>query len=195
MFIADQGEPRCNPYPQRPYAQAQRPQRTLGPCFGCQGEHQWKDCPTNPANVVPNVPPNVSQTLGPNDRGHCSDCGKKHLYKDCPHHPDQKGKATINIIEVLPSTSGSESDAKVPLNVVTRAQARKEEAVNQMDIEKDVESSKSVKTKSAKRALRDRYRSQYHKKLKAVTAELSKAQEQLQQKPRDESTVKTDGIP
>ena len=83
----------------------------------------------------------------------------------------------------------------MPLNVVTRAQARKEEAVNPKDIEKDVESSKSVKTKSAKRALRDRYRSQYHKKLKVVTAELSKAQEQLQQKPRDESIVKTDGIP
>ena len=35
MFIANQGEPRHNLYPPRPYAQAQRPQRTLGPCFGC----------------------------------------------------------------------------------------------------------------------------------------------------------------
>ena len=84
----------------------------------------------------------------------------------------------MNIVEVLPSTSGSESEQYVPIAAVTRAEAQKE-AINQKDIEKDVDLNKSSRTRSTRKVMRDKFRAQYHRKFKAVTAELSKTQEQI----------------
>ena len=55
---------------------------------------------------------------------YCIDCGIKHLVSDCPLNPDKKGKATLNVVEILPSSSGNKSEV-APVNVVTRAQAQK----------------------------------------------------------------------
>ena len=55
---------------------------------------------------------------------YCLDCGVKHLVQDYSLNPEQKNKATINLVETFPSSSGNESE-KVPLaKVVTRAQAQ-----------------------------------------------------------------------
>lgn len=94
----------------------------------------------------------------------------------------------MNIVEVLPSTSGLESEKPVPIAVVTRAQAQKE-VTNRKDIERQVDSIKSVGLKSAKKAMRDKFRAQYHRKLKTATTELSKAQEQTQQEKGVSSSV------
>ena len=84
-------------------------------------------------NRVPQMGHNAIQGTVEITYGHCTDCGRKHLFQDCPHHPDKKGKATVNIVEVLPSTSGSKSEQYVPIAVVTKAHAQKE-AINQEDI-------------------------------------------------------------
>ena len=78
-------------------------------------------------------------------QGYCGDCGRKHLFQDCPHHPDKKEKAIVNIVEVLPSaSSGSDSHERVPVKVVTRAQAKKKE------IEKGNESGDCSKSSCSK---------------------------------------------
>ena len=87
MFIANQGEVRQNSYPARPYAQQNRPQRVLGPCYGCNGDHLLRDCPLKTNEVVNNTPqmaqhPNTNTNTKQCD--HCDECGVKHLFQDCP---------------------------------------------------------------------------------------------------------------
>ena len=63
---------------------------------------------------------------------YCLDCGIKHLVIDCDLNPDKKGKATLNLLETIPSASSNESDESkhkvTPVNVMTRAQAQKQAA-------------------------------------------------------------------
>ena len=57
--------------------------------------------------------------------GYCLECGITHLVLKCPHNPDKKGKAPVNIVNVIPSPnttplpSGEESEGVKPVNVVT----------------------------------------------------------------------------
>ena len=85
-----------------------------------------RHCPHSPANVVNHATRTMTNNATPQatnaPQGYCGDCGRKHLFQDCPHHPDKKEKATVNIVEVLPSaSSGSETDDRVSLKIVTRA--------------------------------------------------------------------------
>ncbi|MCO5585805.1 hypothetical protein L7F22_039737 [Adiantum nelumboides] len=195
MFIANQGEMRRNPYPQRPYDQQLRQQKVLGPCYRCQGDHLLKDCPVKPTNVANNAPHpgQHANTNSGKEYGHCDDCGVKHLFQDCSQHPTKKGKATVNIVEVLTSSSGSESEKTIPIKAVTRAQAQKQ-AEDKEDDTANVDSEKYVKTKSTSKHLRDKFRAKYHKKLKVVTAELTKAQEQTQQQEHVSTSDKLEEI-
>lgn len=53
---------------------------------------------------------------------------------------------------------------------MTRAEAQ-EKAINHEDIEKGMDSNKSMRTKSTRKAMREKFRAQYHRKLKVVTAD------------------------
>ena len=128
-----------------------------------------RDCPLKTNEVVNNTPqmaqhPNTSTNT--KECGHCNECGVKHLFQDCPRHPDRKGKATINLVEVIPSSSGSDTDKTVPIKVVTRAQAQKQNG--DKNTETDTDSDRSLRTKPNSRQMRDKYRAKYHKKLKDV---------------------------
>ena len=66
--------------------------------------------------------------------------------QDCPSNPEAKGKVAINFIEVVPPTSSpssSETEQTVPINVITRAQAKAQEKERK---NKDEMPSKSVKS-------------------------------------------------
>ena len=72
----------------------------------------------------------------------CNDCGVKHLVQDCPLHPDKKGKATLNFIERIPSTrtpSSSKSDMVVPLQAITKAQARATANKGKRKVDEEIE--------------------------------------------------------
>ncbi|WP_208972785.1 hypothetical protein, partial [Escherichia coli] len=56
---------------------------------------------------------------------YCLECGIKHLVSDCPLNPEKKGKATLNILETIPSTSEHENEEITPVQVLTRAQRKK----------------------------------------------------------------------
>ena len=85
----------------------------------------------------------------------------------------------MNIVEAIPSTSGSKSEGKVPMNVIMRAQAKQNE---QNKISNDQNETKNPgQSKSVRKVMRDRLRAKYHRKLKVVTAEFTQTQEQLQQ--------------
>ena len=58
----------------------------------------------------------------------CLDCGIKHLVFDCLLNPNKKGKATLNMLETIPLSSGNESKDVKSIKVVTRAQALKDVA-------------------------------------------------------------------
>ena len=63
---------------------------------------------------------------------YCLECGIKHLESNCSLNSDKKGKATLNLLETIPSSSGNESKDVKSVKVVTRAQALKDVA-QQMD--------------------------------------------------------------
>ena len=84
----------------------------------------------------------------------------------------------MNFVEVIPSSSGSEADKTVPFKVVTIAQAQKQNGNKNTETDTDLD--RSLKTKPNSKQMRDKFRARYHKKLKAVSAGPSKAQEQTQ---------------
>ena len=47
---------------------------------------------------------------------------------DCSLNVDKKGKATLNLLETIPSSSGNESKDVKSIKVVTRAQTLKDAA-------------------------------------------------------------------
>ena len=63
---------------------------------------------------------------------YCLECGIKHLVSDCSLNLDKKGKATLNLLETIASSSGNESEDVKSVKVVTRAQALKD-TTQQMD--------------------------------------------------------------
>ena len=79
------------------------------------------------------------------------DCGIKHLIQDCPSNLEFKGKTSLNLVELIPSPcqSSSKSDPIVPINVITRAQVRKQDQSGE-------ESMKPEKSVRAKRNMRYR---------------------------------------
>ena len=97
------------------------------------------------------------------------------------------------MVEVIPSPSGSEAEGKVPVNVVTRAQA-KQKGIEKKN-EENSDSNKSSGIKSTRKIIRDKVRAQYHKKIKTIIAELSKSQEHLHQTQGMSSSVILEDIP
>ena len=76
-------------------------------------------------------------------------------------HPDKKCKTTLNYIEKVPSTgtpSSSESDMVVPLQAITRAQARApaEKGKRKVDEEIETEAAPSENTKKSKETWKER---------------------------------------
>ena len=132
MFIANQARLPAAQGPKR------APNLPLGPCYNCTGDHLIKDCPyprqprINPNNNVPVL------------ARYYLDCGIKHLVSDCSLNPDKKGKATLNLLETIPSSSGNKSKDVKPVNVVTRAQALKDAAQQTEREEKSEKSSRST---------------------------------------------------
>ena len=115
MFIAQggMGKPMPNQGPKffKPVAP--------GPCYGCGGDHWFRHYP-NKKDRVPSIPP---------IRRFCVDCSIKHLIQDYPSNPEFKGKTSLNLVEIIqsPCHSSSESNPIVPINVITRAQAREQD--------------------------------------------------------------------
>ena len=75
---------------------------------------------------------------------YCLECGIKHLVSDCSLNLDKKGKATLNLLETIPSSSGNESEDVKFVKVVTRAQALKDVAQQTDGKEKSKKSSPST---------------------------------------------------
>ena len=91
-----------------------------GPCYGCGGNHWYRDCPNNkdkPSIILP-------------IRRFCLDCAIKHLIQDCPSNPERKEKTNLHYVEVIHSNSPSSSETEqvIPIRVITRAQAKAQEA-------------------------------------------------------------------
>ena len=114
MFIANQARLPAAQGPKR------APNLPLGPCYNCSGDHLIKDCPY-PRQPRPNPTNNV-----PAFAKYCLDCGIKHLVFDCSLNLDKKGKATLDLLETIASSSGNESKNVKSVKVVTRAQALKD---------------------------------------------------------------------
>ena len=90
-----------------------------GVCCGCGGDHWYRDCPDR-KEKPPGIPP---------IRRFWIDFAIKHLIQDFSLNPEFKGKATLNYVEIIPSSSPSSSNSEhvVPMKVVTRAQAKAQE--------------------------------------------------------------------
>ena len=110
----------------------------LGPCYNFSGDHLIKDCPY-PRQPRPNLANNV-----PALARYCLECRIKHLVSDCSLNPDKKGKATLNLLETIPSSSGNESKDIKFAKVVTRAQALKDATQQTDGKEKSEKSSPST---------------------------------------------------
>ena len=93
-----------------------------------------KDCPY-PRQPRPNPTNNVIALAK-----YYLDCGIKHLVSDCSLNTRKKGKAILNLLETIPSSSGNESKEVKYLKVVTTAQAL-EDATQQTDGEEKSEKS------------------------------------------------------
>ena len=117
MFIAYNGMGRPPP----PQNQRIFKPAVPGPCYQCGGDHWYRDCPEQVGKPT-GIPP---------IKRFCVDCGIKHLIQDCPANPEGKGKATLNYMEVIPSSSrsSSKSELTVPVKVVTQAQAKAKEGM------------------------------------------------------------------
>ena len=142
----------ARPMGQRPYKAGPNQGTPPGPCYNCGGDHWVRDCPhpRRERNGEPGVPPLTR---------YCADFGIKHLVQDCPIQADKKGKATLNYVEVLPSssnpTSSSETDPVIPLKVITRAQAQAKKNKKENKTE-TAPSERSNKTKGSWKAQRER---------------------------------------
>ena len=93
----------------------------LGPCYNCLGNHLIRDCPHPRQSRQTNV-----TTIVPALARYCLDCGVKHLVQNYPLNPEQKNKATVNLVETIPASSGNESDKVLLAKVVTRAPAQEQ---------------------------------------------------------------------
>ena len=133
MFIAQGGAPQRPAYPQRPYAGTPMPR---GPCYGCQGDHLYRDYP-HKKNIL-----RVTT--------HCLYCGIKHFIPYCPNHLDKKGKASLNMVRAFPSPIGSKNEKTISVKVVMRAQANRateDQNVDKTDSEKTDKSSVGIQVK------------------------------------------------
>ncbi|MCO5612074.1 hypothetical protein L7F22_066336 [Adiantum nelumboides] len=137
------------------------------PCYKCGGNHWAKSC--SRIQII----------------GYCLDCGITHVVPNYPEYPKKQGKTTMNVVGVLPSSKGSEAEPKIPMKVVTRAQA-KENAKDQVDEEKDQQpkqgeiASVSVKTgRKSWKAKRKKAKAKHEQKQSTLVAELSQVQEEL----------------
>lgn len=118
MFIANGGaRPQGGGQQIRPYRPNQGPPPVTW--YNCGGDHWVRDCP-NPKTERPTF-----NGVSPLIRT-CADCGIKHFVQDFPMKPENKGKATVNYIEVMPTTSspGSSETEVVPVQVITQAQGK-----------------------------------------------------------------------
>ncbi|MCO5608162.1 hypothetical protein L7F22_062368 [Adiantum nelumboides] len=177
MFIANQNyKPRGYPNRERqPMGPPPPDQQPIGPCFNCGSPDHWeRSCPHKGQRVK--------------IYGFCSDCGIKHILPECPRNPDNKGKATLNKVGVLPSaSSGSETEPMVQVNVVTRAQAKELEKENPMEKNARVpvltkNGSLSVRTQCKSwKAKRERMKARRAESQTAIQKELQEVKQQLQQ--------------
>src|SRR5271156_4647827 len=170
------------------------PAMKQGPCYNCGEDHWIKDCPYVRKDAP--QPPETSRrptTTLPQLSRFGIDCGIKHLVQDCPSNPEAKGKATLNYVEVMPSTSApssSESEKVVPLKVVTRAQA-KAKAPEENDEKSDAPSKSSKRTTrswKARRARRAASKKKQQEKEQAAQEKQKEPQpkEKLKAKPAQE---------
>ena len=111
------------------------------PCYGCGCDHWFRDFPIK-KDQAPSILP---------IRRFCTNCKIKHLIQDCLPNLELKGKTSLSMVEIIQSSchSSLESNPIVPINVITRAQARKQEQSGE-------ESMKPEKSVRAKRNLRYR---------------------------------------
>ena len=93
MFIANQARLLVAQGPK------QAPNLPLGPCYNCSGDYLINNCPY-PRKPRPN-PTNNALALAK----YCLECGIKHLVFDCSLNPKKKGKATLNLLETIASSS------------------------------------------------------------------------------------------
>ena len=115
--------PQLPQYGQQPYPQQRAIQASLGvKCFKCQGDHLMRD-------FLESVP---QQQKFPLVERHYVKCYSEHLPKDCPSkpreaaNPNQRPTTSLNYLETIPSPNTFETETeRVPLNVVTRAQHRR----------------------------------------------------------------------
>ena len=177
MFIANGGLGKPMPSPNQKLLKPTTP----GPCYGCGGDHWYRDCP-NKKDKPTGIPP---------IRRFCLDCAIKHLIQDCPSNPELKGKANLNYVEIIhaSSPSSSETEQVVPIKVITRAQAKAQgqQANDEAKIEKSVRAKRSFRYRKNKQKLRDE-----NKKQKAETPE-EKESEDIELQPHQKHQKETLG--
>ena len=153
---------------QYPMRRAMPPPATISKCYRCgASDHLVKDCPE---------PPPPRQAFPPIER-FCVGCSMDHLPKDCPTRQgtstSQAPKTSLNYLDVVPSPLSSENEAEtVSMNVVTRAQSRKEAETKDETKPQGVE-----EPKGKKRRRKRRTRSKSSKKSKGETPETEKSAE------------------
>ena len=102
-----------------PMAPKRAPNLPLGSCYKYSENYLIKYCP------YPRQP-NLALAVLALAR-YCLECGIKHFFYDCPLNLENKGKAIGNLLETIPLSSGKSKGTK-PINVVIRAQAKKQVA-------------------------------------------------------------------
>ena len=116
------------------------------------------------------------------------------MVQDCPSNPEAKGKVAINYIEVVPPSSSpslSETELNVPVNVITRAQAKAQEMEKIDKGETPSESQKSNQNSWKARRLRRAQNKKKNKGQPLQTAEKEKPlNETTREDPREKSMPK-----
>ena len=180
LFIAGQGRGGLQQANRKP------PNAPQGPCYNCKSYDHWaRDCP---GPRQPRPPP-ANQAIPALSR-YCLECGITHLVTDCPLNPDQKGKAPVNTVNVIPSPkttpvpSGEESEGVKPVNVVTRAQARNNPMIN-----KETQTERS--SNNTWKARRQRQKAAQERKLQGQIEKSDKevVEKQNEEKKRESSIL------
>ena len=88
----------------------------LGPSYHYGDDQLIKDypyfCQSRSAHSVP---------TSPNLTRYFLECAIKHLVLECPLNPKNKEKVTLNLVQIILSPSGTESNGAKHVNTVTRA--------------------------------------------------------------------------
>ena len=109
---------------------------------------------------------------------YCLDCGITHLISDFPKNPNKAVKATMNILGVIRSSSGSENDV-VPIQVITRAQENAAKEKENENRKTDASSPTGRSNRNTWKARKERMKARRGRERENLARELKETQERL----------------